>query len=73
MHVEIIENNIENLKAKAINDLVVDLSFSEFDIDSFVDKTTGTGYGAIIFRIIDENNIMMGDTIVDNMLVLIKF
>lgn len=52
----------------------IDINFKDLNLQRVMKGPDGkTGYGVIMFRILDEKDIIMGDAKEDNMILFIKF
>lgn len=68
LKVQIIDFSYQSLHSKDISDLVLDLNFKDLDFSKIFkkegeepDQRQQCSYGVIMFRILDEKHIIMGD------------
>lgn len=54
-------------------ELTLDINFKDLNLKKVLSGDGKTGHGVIMFRILDEKHIIMGDAKEDNMILFVKF
>ena len=73
LSVHILDFSYESLNSQDVSDLILDINFKDMDLKKAVKADGKPGHGVIMFRILDEKHIIMGDAKEDNMILFIKF
>ena len=73
LSVQIVDFSYESLNSQDSADLTLDINFKDMDLKKVMNAGGRGGHGAIMFRILDEKHIIMGDAKEDNIILFIKF
>ena len=72
LSVHILDFSYEGLHSQDASELVLDINFKDMDLKKVMPDGKA-GHGVIMFRILDEKHIIMGDAKEDNMVLFVKF
>lgn len=73
LSVQVIDFSYESLNSQDTSDLILDINFKDMNLKKVMEADGKASHGVIMFRILDEKHIIMGDAKEDNMILFIKF
>lgn len=73
LSVQMIDFAYDSLHSQDTSELTLDINFKDMNLEKVMKEDGKSGHGVIMFRILDEKDIIMGDAKEDNMILFIKF
>lgn len=70
---QVVDFTYDSLNSQDSSDLTLDINFKDLNLKKVINEGSNSGYGVIMFRILDEKHIIMGDAKEDNMILFVKF